>query len=118
MKPILVVDDDEAIQAFVSLSLANEGFSVRLASDGMQALKLVAEDSPALILLDMRMPNMNGREFINAYHQTNGPHAPIVVMTAGRSKDSSTDALNIQGILAKPFDLDDLLKLVENITGS
>ena len=110
---ILVVDDDDAIQAFVSMLLANEGYSVTTASNGAEALQFLSQEHPALILLDLRMPAMDGRTLTQAYHRMPGPHAPIIVMTAGRNTDESTNDLNIQGFLAKPFDLNDLLKLIE-----
>jgi two-component system, OmpR family, response regulator MprA len=114
---ILVVDDDEAIKSFVTMSLTDEGYVVSGASDGYEALQFLNKERPALVLLDMRMPNMDGRSLIEAYHQLPGPHAPIIVMTAGRNTKESTGDLNIQGFLAKPFDLDDLLQLIEQYVG-
>jgi CheY-like chemotaxis protein len=82
-RPVLVVDDDEAIRESVAMILVDEGYTVAMAGDGDEALEIVGEQSPALILLDIRMPRMNGLEFAAAYHALPGPHAPIVVMTAG-----------------------------------
>jgi len=109
---ILVVDDDPAILDFVSLALADEGYEVRAAADGRSALELIDQWAPDLILLDMRMPIMDGWEFAKAYAARPGPHAPIVVLTA--AQDAAGLAREIQAVdyVAKPFSLDDLLRVV------
>ncbi len=58
-----------------------------VAADGYQALKSVEDRPPALILLDMRMPGMNGWEFVAAYRRLPEPCVPIIVMTAGRDAE-------------------------------
>src|SRR5215831_1101628 len=80
--PILVVDDDPAIRAFVQLALEDTGYEVIVATDGLDALEAIREREPGLILLDMRMPRMNGWEFAAAYRREWSPRAPIVIMTA------------------------------------
>jgi two-component system, NtrC family, response regulator PilR len=110
---ILVVDDDEAIQTFVSMSLENEGYTVTVASDGLAALQSTDLQQPALILLDMRMPKMDGPTFISAYQNRPGPHAPIIIMTAARNTDDAAIASGIIDVLAKPFDLEQLLDLIQ-----
>ncbi len=114
--PILVVDDDSAIQSFVGMSLRNEGYDVLIASDGQAALELVGQHQPLLILLDMRMPRMDGHAFIEAYHQTAEPRAPIIILTAGRHLTAAEDISHAAAVLAKPFNLDQLLSLVSRFT--
>jgi CheY-like chemotaxis protein len=111
-RPVLVVDDDESIRESVAMFLIDEGYPVAVAGDGDEALERVAERSPALILLDIRMPRMNGIEFAAAYRALPGPHAPIVVMTAGRDARQRAEEIGADGYLAKPFDLDDLVAAV------
>ena len=110
---ILVVDDDEGILGFVSEALADEGYEVLAAMDGAEALELAARQPPALILLDMRMPVMDGWQFAEAYRTRPGPHAPIIVMTAARDAPGIANEIHAQGYLAKPFTLNDLLTLAE-----
>ncbi len=110
---ILVVDDDLAIQDFVSMALTNEGYEVVTASDGEAALRQATEAQPALILLDMRMPNMDGPAFIDAYQKLAISPAPIIVLTAGRGTNNALVPFTVAGFLPKPFDLDELLLLVE-----
>ncbi len=114
--PILVVDDDESILEFVREALTDEGYAVLIATDGAQALELARQQPPALILLDMRMPIVDGWQFADTYAQTPGPHAPIIVMTAARDAARITEEIHADGTLAKPFSLDNLLQVVEQHT--
>jgi CheY-like chemotaxis protein len=114
--PILVVDDDPQILEFVSLALADEGYAVVTASNGAVALERVREHSPALILLDMTMPVMDGWQFAREYRANPGPHAPIVCVTAAQNAGERAAQINADASLPKPFDLDNLLDLVEQLT--
>jgi CheY-like chemotaxis protein len=110
--PILVVDDDEAIGAFVKEALEDEGYEVLIAENGQIALDIVNEQPVSFILLDMRMPVMDGWEFLSAYQDTAAPHAPVVAMSAHvRSIETSTS--DVAAFLPKPFDLYNLLELIQ-----
>ncbi len=111
-KLILVVDDDEIILSTVEFLLLDEGYSVLLASNGQEALACVEQQSPSLILLDMKMPIMDGWAFVAAYRSQPGPHAPIVVMTAAHEPADRASAVAAESYIAKPFDIDQLLTLV------
>jgi two-component system, chemotaxis family, chemotaxis protein CheY len=115
--PVLVIDDDESIRDFLTTALTDEGYAVLTAANGQAALDLLADVSPGLILLDMRMPVMDGWEFARLYRQRPGPHAPLVVMTAARDAIDRASQIEADGLLAKPFDLDDLLAVVARFTG-
>jgi CheY-like chemotaxis protein len=109
---ILVVDDDEAIRTVVSLVLSDEGYEVLTAEDGRAALARLATVQPDLILLDMRMPIMDGWELARAYRAAPRPHASIVVLTAAHDAASRAAQIDAAGYLAKPFALEDLLTIV------
>ena len=116
---VLVVDDDPLIREVVTATLRDEGYDVAGAPDGQTALASAAASPPGLILLDMAMPGLDGRGFAAAYRALPGPHAPLVVFTAGATVAGPqfTDAgllaeLGAAGALPKPFDLDDLVALV------
>lgn len=111
-RPILVVEDDEAILRSVEEILADEGYVVAVASHGKEALELIERTPPRLILLDMKMPVMDGWAFAAAYHESDGPHAPILVLTAARDSAARAAEIAAAGYIAKPFDLDKLLDLV------
>ncbi|MCC7368044.1 MAG: response regulator [Chloroflexi bacterium] len=109
---ILVVDDDEAIRTVVSMVLADEGYRVVMAEHGRAALERLASEQPDLILLDMRMPIMDGWELARAYRSSPGPHASIVVLSAAQDAAARAAQIDADGYLAKPFDLDELLRTV------
>jgi CheY-like chemotaxis protein len=109
---ILFVDDDESIREFVSMALTDEGYQVTTAAHGAAALEVVQQSRPSLILLDMRMPVMDGRAFLQEYHKTQGPHAPIIALTASRNAPDTQVPPEVSSFLAKPFDLNELLDLI------
>jgi len=119
MKPrirILLIDDDEAIREFVSMALGDEGYQIITAADGAAALDLIDCYPPSLILLDMRMPLLNGWSFAQVYRQLPGPHVPIIMLTAARDAVDYAAQIDADSFLAKPFDLSALLDLVEQYT--
>jgi CheY-like chemotaxis protein len=70
-----------------------------------------------VILLDMLMPGMDGWAFARSYHQTPGPHALIIVVTAARDAGARVGQINAAGCLAKPFRLDALFASIAQVTG-
>jgi CheY-like chemotaxis protein len=113
-RQVLVVDDDESIRNFVELALDTEGYYVSSAQNGAVALDVAGQQPPDLILLDMRMPVMDGWAFAQAYRSQPGPHAPIIVITAAPDAGQRAAEINADGYLGKPFDLDELLGLVDH----
>ena len=111
-RPILVVDDDAAIRRVVAAVLADEGYTVAEAPDGGAALARARAAPPRLILLDMRMPGMDGWEFARRYRRRPGPHAPIICVTAAVDAAARGAQIGAVAALAKPFDLDELVALV------
>ena len=109
---VLVVDDDTSILDTVTSILTGEGYDVVSAATGEEALAAVARKQPRLILLDMRMPIMDGWAVARALREQ-GINVPIVVMTAAESAKRWADEVGAEGYLAKPFGLDDLLATVE-----
>jgi CheY-like chemotaxis protein len=109
---ILVVDDDQSIRSTVSEILTSEGYAVETAANGAEALLIVGQSHPSLVLLDMRMPIVNGWEFASILRER-GIAVPILVMTAAQDAGRWANEIGAQGFLAKPFDLDDLLLAVE-----
>jgi two-component system, chemotaxis family, chemotaxis protein CheY len=111
---ILVVDDDESIRQIVRLCLSDEGYDVFEAANGLDALGLLRDFRPDLILLDLRMPVMDGWEFARRYRRGPGPHAPIVAFIAALNAQQECADLDAASVLSKPFDLDDLLTIVRS----
>lgn len=109
---ILIVDDDPAIRATVSEVLVDEGYSVATATNGAEGLAAVQKVQPSLVLLDMRMPVLDGWGFAKALGER-GIALPIVVMTAAQESRRWAQEIGTAWVLAKPFDLDELLLAVE-----
>jgi two-component system chemotaxis response regulator CheY len=112
-RPILVIEDDEDIRDFVSAFLDTSGYTVVVAANGSVALEIIDRAPPRAILLDMKMPVMDGWEFARQYHQQSEPQAPIIVMTAAHDGNVRAAEVGAIGMLSKPFDLVDLLRAVE-----
>ena len=83
-RPILVVDDDPSILAIVAQVLELEGYPVETAPNGAEALKVLERARPALVLLDMRMPVLDGWGFAGELSER-GVKVPILVMTAAQN---------------------------------
>ena len=114
-KSVLVVDDDPGIRTFMSIALRMEGFVVDTAADGAEALDKARHNHPDAIVLDMMMPRMDGRAFIEAGRaEPADRQAPVVMMSAG-SVPHGVDEPGVQAFLAKPFDLEMLLGKLDSL---
>lgn len=109
---MLVVDDDADIRDFMELGLRDAGYRVLSADNGSAALDVLSSDASDLILLDMRMPVMDGWAFARAYRERPSPRAPIVVVSAAVDAARRAAEIGADGYLAKPFDLNDLTEAV------
>jgi CheY-like chemotaxis protein len=117
MTRILVVDDDDSIRGLVSEVLRDDGYQVREATNGAEALAVLGTTCPDLIVLDLMMPVMDGWTFVERCRAA-APcgDVPIVVTSAAYDLPNTAARLRRLGVrtcLAKPFDLDGLLALVE-----
>jgi CheY-like chemotaxis protein len=106
-----VVDDDPAIRELVADALGDEGYLVTTAANGAEAVEAVESRRPWLVLLDMRMPVLDGWGFAAAMRER-GVRPPIVVMTAAENARRWCEEIDGDACLAKPFDLDDLYETV------
>lgn len=116
MMHLLVVDDHSDIRLIYSRILRDAGFEVRTARDGVEALDAVEKDPPALILLDVFMPVMNGVEFLERLRQNDAyADIPVVLMSAVPDNPEVTYAreLGVSKFLRKgDFDLTQLVATV------
>src|SRR3954471_10750111 len=110
---ILVVDDDTSIRSFVEMALDSVGYAVSTAGNGSEALEVTDRERPDLILLDMRMPVMDGWTFARTYRRRPPPHAPIVVMTAAIDAAQWSREVSAAGCIPKPFELSRLFDAVK-----
>ena len=110
--PILVVDDDPSIVSTVSEILDFEGYPVQTAANGAEALRAIERTQPSLVLLDMRMPVLDGWGFARALRER-GLSLPIIVMTAAENAARWAQEIEAAGYVSKPFDLLELIATVE-----
>ncbi len=114
---MLLVEDDLDLSGVEALALGAEGYHVHVARNGHAALEQIAHERPSVILLDMRMPGMNGWQFMSTFRATYGHDIPIVVVTAADDAERRAMDVGAEDWLAKPFELDDLLDKVARHTG-
>jgi|GEM_PF-1357578 len=114
---VLVVEDEPAIRAAVSDLLTDEGYSVRLAANGREALTVLLEWSPDLILLDLIMPIMDGWAFQAAQQRLpeNLKQVPVVVMSGTPDLVASPRTPRPAATIRKPFDIDDVVTTVARV---
>ena len=111
---VLVVDDEPDLRNLMALLLGEWGYQVHTAQDGRQALADVAKQMPQLILLDMKMPVMNGWEFAKTFHDTFGRRAAIIiVVTAADDAAARAREIGADGWLGKPFGLDEFQAVIQ-----
>ena len=114
MGDVLVVDDDPAIVAVVQEALELEAIPHRTARNGREALAAVEAERPAVILLDINMPVMDGIAFCRALDEGPGRRgSAVVVMTASTQARHYRATCAADDVLPKPFSLDRLYAVVE-----
>lgn len=112
---ILIVEDDVGIREGLSELLEGEGYEVFLAENGKRGVEFLDSATPNLILLDLMMPVMDGRAFLDEFH--NRPNlslskVPVILITAAGEKGAA--GCNVSEVLAKPLDIEKLLDVISN----
>jgi CheY-like chemotaxis protein len=110
---VLVVEDDPDLMEVVRIMLDASGYDVRCTRNGREAIAAVAQQKPAVVLLDMLMPVMDGWECARELRARYGHAVPIVVMTAAEHARARADQIGaVDDVLSKPFEMDQLLRVV------
>jgi CheY-like chemotaxis protein len=116
---VLVVEDEDAIREVMADVLEDRGFRVVSASNGAEALKCLEVWRPDAVVLDLLMPVMHGWAFMETYYErTGGAAIPIVVVSVNPALPRSFERFGVRRIIAKPFNVDDLLDAVRDAAGS
>jgi len=116
VKTVLVVDDEPVLRTIVREILHEEGYAVIEAADGRVMLEIMARQRPDLVLMDVMMPGVDGRE---AYRQLRSrpEHSDIPVVMMSAAVPAHGLDPSIAGFMAKPFDLTQLVELVVRLIG-
>jgi len=116
---VLVVEDDPALRNLMLALLEAEGFEAEAAGDGVEALEVMAHLQPALLLVDLMMPRMDGAELITTLRRRAAPGRtpPMVLLSAAPHLQQTANRLSVD-YLSKPFDLEVLLDKIARHTDS
>lgn len=119
MARVLVVEDDGVIRLVLADSLTDEGHEVRSSAHGAEGLEVLRSWLPDLILLDLTMPVLGGREFREAQRALPAPvcDVPVLLLTGVNDAHHVTEDLHAIGLLRKPFDLEELTRMVAGFVG-
>ena len=115
---VLVVDDDATIREMLEMMLDSEGYEVVTAQHGAAAFALLDQFKPHVILLDMKMPVLDGWAFLEQYRRRPGAKAPVVVLTAAQDDSRRASEVGADAYVAKPFAIDDLIRVLDRCIGA
>ena len=117
MKKILVVDDEESIRELYRADLAEEGYEVDLAADGLQALHRLEVFRPDLITLDVKMPGIDGIETLRRIREKN-PTLPVILVTAFGEFKQDFNTWASDAYIVKSHDTTELKSTVRRLLGN
>ncbi len=115
MATVLIVDDEVAITEFLSETLQEEGHSVAVCHNGVQALQHIYNQPPDLVLLDINMPVMGGDQVLEKLRANAHGQLPIIVLSAQTHIEQYLD-MGATAVIAKPFEIVALLDAVDQVT--
>jgi len=114
LRKILVIDDEQNIRKMLIRVLSPEGFMVKEANNGLEALKIFQEENYSLVLLDLKMPGLNGIETLKKIRE-NDLNLPVIMMSAYGSIPEAVEAMKLGALdyLIKPFDIEELKIIIK-----
>ena len=113
---ILVVDDEDALRTVLSSELEGEGYEVDQAADGDEAIEIVQKKPFHLVLLDIKMPKVDGFEVLK-FIKEKYPHVKVIMLTGFADLKNAIESkkLGAEDFVSKPYDLVDLLTTIERV---
>jgi nitrogen regulation protein NR(I) len=114
MATILIIDDDDQLRKSFNKLLAEEGYDSKCAASGEAGLKIIQEEIPDLVILDMRLPGLNGFETFKVIHEME-PKLPVIIMTAFGTTETAIEATKMGAFdyVLKPFDIPEMLVVIK-----
>ena len=114
MATILIVEDEPKLRRLLELDLSEEGHRVLTGADAEQGLKLLRQESVDVVVTDLKLPGMDGLEFLQAVKRTNAA-LPVVVMTAFGTVETAVEAMKAgaSDYVLKPFSLAEMKMVIQ-----
>jgi len=112
-KKILIVDDEQAILKFLIIKFKISGYDVLAATSGEQAMSLLHESAPDILLLDILMPGMDGFAVLESLRSYS--HLPVIAFSARQENQQKALEMGANDFMCKPFNLDDMIKRVARL---
>lgn len=114
MDTILIIDDDEHLRKGFERMLTEEGYSVKSASSGEAGIEIIHANVPDLVILDVRLPGINGLQAFKIIHEME-PKLPVIIMTGYGTTETAIEATKMGAFdyILKPFDIPDMLSQVK-----
>lgn len=114
MNSILIIDDDDQLRKSFQKLLAEEGYRIISAASGEAGIEIIGKEIPDLVVLDMRLPGINGLETFQRIHELD-PKLPVIIMTAYGTTKTAIEATKMGAFdyILKPFDIPDMLNIIQ-----
>lgn len=110
MKKILIADDEKGVRYVIRCAMQNEGYEVIEADNGYEAINLIREELPDLVILDIQMPEMSGLEVTRIMREeVSMKNIPVFISTGEEGIRQEFDGLNIEAFIPKPYEVDILI---------
>lgn len=117
-RTVCIIDDDEEIIDLVDLILAPQGYVVKGATNGRDGLALVAREQPAVVLLDVMMPDMDGWQVLEALRKAEATQEVPIVLLSGAKASNEVRLSGVDGVIVKPFGPTDLIEGLTRVLGA
>jgi DNA-binding NtrC family response regulator len=113
MSTILIIDDDDQLRKSFHKLLSEEGYTAEGAASGEAGLEMIQSLSPDLVIVDIRLPGMNGLETFEAIHVIE-PKLPVIIMTAYGTTETAIEATKMGAFdyILKPFEIPAMLAVI------
>ncbi|MDR0433733.1 MAG: response regulator [Gracilibacteraceae bacterium] len=113
MVKLLIVDDQKGIRQLLREVFSESGYNIETCADGLRALELIAEFDPDLVIMDIKMPGLNGIDALRRLRATDARRQVIMMTAYGEQRYmDEARALGVVNFVSKPFDIDELKTLV------
>ena len=116
---ILIVDDQQGIRMLLNEVFRKDGYQTFLASNGMEAIDIFSKEKVDCVLLDMKIPGMDGLEILNHLKKIDERNVPVFMMTAYGEQDLMDEALQqgVEKFFTKPFNIFDVRNEINTLLG-